>query len=460
MDPQRRNRHARDKVTPFLCLTCGQSSPQEGPCPFCRSWERIEDATQPLPILPPLFKEEDSPTRRLLPSGRPFRPATTLPTVKFSTSTLSQGKRQQLDRLQTGIAEWDRVVGGGTVRGSTLLLAASPGCGKSTLTLQILDALAKRGHRTLLLSGEEMIQAVSERAERLGCDLDRIEVSEDTELHSIESIIHENRPAIVVIDSLQKVTSPSQPRLQTFVAKSLCQLARKTGCSMILISHVNKEDDAAGEQAIQHEVDAICSLDQDHKSGIRYLSASKNRYGSTEEVGLFSMTAQGLMPLNTDSLLLSTESRVGSVPAVVRVGRRYLLLSVEALLDTSEPDKKKQKLVATGIEIARLKVILGVLAQVVGERIEDRGDLYLQVGFGGPYDPSTDAAVAMAILSAYYAHPLPFSNVWGGEIRLTGQVHPPTDLENRQMAVRGRLGSEAAYHAPRDTHAALAAFPR
>ena len=362
-------------------------------------------------------------------------------------TVIIDGIQTKQERLITKISEFDRVLGGGFVPDSLVLLVGDPGIGKSTLTLQICDRMASLDKKVLYFSGEESVGQISERARRLKIKTP-IQLLNINSLESILATIDAENPGFVVIDSVQVMSSEdvasqagsiSQIR---YVTEQLMQVAKSKNIPILLIGHVNKEGNLAGPQVLTHLVDAVLFLEGDRFHQFRLLRATKNRFGAVDEVGVFSMEQTGLQEVSNPSALFldgRSENPIGSVIVPVIEGTRTFLVEVQAL--TSYTHFGYPKRTASGIDLNRLNIIIAVLERYAKIKL-DSSDVFVNVVGGLKLrEPAIDLAVAMAIVSSKLQKPLPSDLVVMGEIGLSGEVRAITQADKRVKEAK-KLGFE------------------
>jgi DNA repair protein RadA/Sms len=348
--------------------------------------------------------------------------------------------------LSTGVDEVDRVLGGGLVSGSVTVLGGEPGIGKSTLLLQVLASLAARGQTVLLVCGEESIEQVSRRAQRLGAIETRMFVVAETTTAGVASAIQKVSPAVVVIDSIQTMTDADSDALAGSVsavrqsAHTLTTLAKDQAVAMVFVGHVTKEGALAGPRLLEHMVDTVLHFEGDRHHGLRLLRAVKHRFGSTGELGVFEMTESGLSALEDPSSLFLADRRLstpGSIVVPILDGSRPLLVEVQALVGTnSSPNPRRN---AQGLDTSRLSLLAAVIERHTGVPFAGL-DLYASV-VGGVHvaEPAVDLGVCLALISARLNVPLPLGLVACGEVGLGGEVRHVGHL-GRRLAEAERLG--------------------
>jgi len=347
-------------------------------------------------------------------------------------------------RLATGVPELDRVLGGGLVPASLVLLGGEPGVGKSTLLLSALGAVARSGRDALLVTGEESVAQVRLRAERLG-GTDEVRILAETELDAVCATLEREKPAVCVIDSVQTLyagelgSAPGSVAQVREAASRLLRVAKQSGVATVLVGHVTKDGAVAGPRVLEHLVDCVLQFEGDRYHAHRILRATKNRFGSTNELGVFEMTASGLVGVPDPSALFG-RTRAGEVGAAVAValeGTRPLLLEVQALV--SRTDLAMPRRVGTGVDPKRLAMIVAVLGRHAGVPL-GAADVFVNVAGGGRIDePGADLAVALAIASAARSVPLREGVASFGELGLTGRLREAAQAE-RRLAECTKLG--------------------
>lgn len=408
--------------TVFRCQECGTAAPRwVGRCPGCGEWNTLVEE-----------REE--------PSGAAgARPAT--PTdVPVPIGDVDAG---EFTARPTGLAELDRVLGGGLVPGSVSLLGGEPGIGKSTLLLQTVAAMADTGCRCLLVSGEESKQQVRLRAERLGAIPPTVWLQSETVLPNVLTGVDEVKPDVVVIDSIQTLEDPELGSAPGSVAQvrecaaQLVRVAKERGLTVVLVGHVTKEGALAGPRVLEHVVDTVLSFEGDRHHALRLLRAVKHRFGSTAELGVFEMADSGLREVSDPSALFLGDRRPGVAGSAVisaLEGSRPLLLEVQALTTGSELVMPRRS--AQGIDAARLALLLAVLekhCRIPFAKVEVYASV---VGGVKVFEPGADLGLVLALASAVRNRPLPKDLVACGEVGLGGEV--------RQVAQTGRRLAEAA----------------
>jgi len=408
--------------TVFVCQNCGAQSPRwVGKCPNCDSWNSyVEESTV-----------AHSPSEKL---------RTQIASVSNSSPVLlKEVAIQEEQRFLTGIGEFDRVVGGGLVPASVTLIGGDPGIGKSTMILQAGCALSRGGLKVLYVSGEESVKQAKMRADRLAqMDLENFFIVNDIDVQSIIRHIDQLKPQVVIIDSIQVVFLPevvSAPGSVSQVRESaavLTQLAKQRGIVLFMIGHVTKEGMIAGPRVLEHMVDTVLYFEGERYSSYRVLRANKNRFGSTNEIGVFEMAANGLQEvLNPSEIFLSERGKdtCGSVVVPILEGTRPFLVEIQGLVTRSAFGMVRQK--AQGFDPNRLALLAAVLEKRLGLNLSDK-DIFLNVVGGVKIiDPAADLGVALAVASAFLDKPIPSDLVILGEVGLGAEVRSVAQLTNR-----------------------------
>jgi DNA repair protein RadA/Sms len=401
---------ARRALT-FVCQNCGAVYGRwQGKCEACGEWNTIA---------------EESAAQTSVP-GRAARKGRL-----FALEPLA-GTAHEAPRLASGLSELDRVTGGGFVRGSVLLVGGDPGIGKSTLLIQAAAALAKAGHRVVYISGEEAVAQVRLRAERLGLAGAKVELAAETSVEDIIATLGEGKtPRLVVIDSIQTMWTDaveSAPGTVTQVrgaAQALIRFAKRSGAAVFLVGHVTKDGQIAGPRVVEHMVDAVLSFEGDGSHQFRILRAIKNRFGPTDEIGVFEMTGAGLREVTNPSELFLSERDLGSPGTAVFAGiegTRPLLVEIQALVAPTSLGTPRRAVV--GWDQNRLSMVLAVLEAHCAVRLGGH-DVYLNVAGGlRIQEPAADLAAAAALVSSLANAPLPPDAVYFGEVSLSGAIRP------------------------------------
>ncbi len=410
----------KDK-TVFFCKECGyESSKWQGQCPGCREWNTLVEE----PV-----SRQGGQTRRPAASGR---------AGKAEPQLLKEVVRSSEERVRTEIGELDRVLGGGIVAGSLVLVGGDPGIGKSTLLLQMCGGLSQRDYSVLYISGEESLQQIRLRADRLDNACDRLWLLSETSLDAVEEAIERQKPQIVVIDSIQTMyredisASPGSVSQVRETTGSLMRIAKGQGITIFIVGHVTKEGVVAGPRVLEHMVDTVLYFEGDNAVSYRLLRAVKNRFGSTNEIGVFEMRQNGLAEiLNPSEYMLQgrPEGEPGSVVAAMSEGSRTLLVEVQALVCQTSFNMPRRT--AAGTDYNRVNLLLAVLEKRLGIQLSFC-DAYINVAGGMRInEPALDLAVVLAALSSYKNRAVPDNTVVFGEVGLTGEVRAVTLAEQR-----------------------------
>ena len=403
---------AKDKSV-YICTECGTYEPKwQGQCPACMAWNTLVEGV-----------------------------AETVSTNRYANkfeSLAATGQLQKLndieaadvERQPTGLAEFDRVLGGGLVEGGVILIGGDPGIGKSTLLLQVLCHLGKSS-QAIYVSGEESPQQIAMRAKRLGLDASQLDLLAEINLEKILATLQANKPNITVIDSIQTVYSEALQSAPGSVAQvrecsaQLTRLAKQLGITVILVGHVTKDGALAGPRVLEHIVDTVLYFEGDQNSTFRLIRAFKNRFGAVNELGVFAMTEKGLREVaNPSALFLSHhESQVaGSCITVTMEGTRPLLIEIQALVDESHAPVPKR--LCVGVEQNRLAMLLAVLHRHAGVACFDQDVFINAVGGVKITEPAVDLSVLISIVSSLKDKPLEANLVVFGEVGLAGEVRP------------------------------------
>ena len=410
---------AKAKTSAFFCQNCGyESSKWMGQCPACREWNT--------------FVEELVDRKALSTSGK-IKPATEAKPVPLSAI-----KTSDEERISTSMPELDRVLGGGVVKGSLVLIGGDPGIGKSTLLLQVCRNLSGQNLSVLYVSGEESLQQIKLRAERIGTFSDHLELLCETSLDTIRTVIERNKPQIVVIDSIQTMYnenvssapgSVSQVRESTGV---LMQIAKGMDISIFIVGHVTKEGVVAGPRVLEHMVDTVLYFEGDRHASYRILRAVKNRFGSTNEIGVFEMQKGGLVEVeNPSEYMLSgkPENASGSVVACAMEGTRPMLMEIQALVCKTNFGMPRRT--AAGLDYNRVNLLMAVLEKRMGMPLSAY-DAYVNIAGGIRLnEPAADLGIVMAIASSYKNRPIDEDTIVFGEVGLSGEVRAVTMPEQR-----------------------------
>ena len=418
---------AKAKTSAFFCQNCGyESAKWMGQCPGCKEWNT--------------FVEELVDRKALSGSGK-RKPASEAKPVPLSSIVASDE-----ERVSTNMKELDRVLGGGIVRGSLVLVGGDPGIGKSTLLLQVCRNLSAQGLSVLYVSGEESLQQIKIRAERIGTFTDHLQLLCETNLELIREVVERQKPQIVVIDSVQTMYnesvgsalgSVSQVREATSV---LMQIAKGMDISIFIVGHVTKEGVVAGPRVLEHMVDTVLYFEGDRHESYRILRGVKNRFGSTNEIGVFEMRTEGLAEVeNPSEYMLSGKpaDASGSVVACSVEGTRPILLEIQALICHSYFNNPRRT--ATGTDFNRVNLLLAVLEKRLGMQLSDC-DAYVNIAGGiRMNEPAIDLGIVLATISSKLDLTIDEKTICFGEVGLSGEVRGVTMAEQR-VAEAAKLG--------------------
>lgn len=420
---------AKGKKTVFFCQNCGhEESKWLGQCPACKEWNT--------------FVEEKVTVSRGSTSAASEAGKERVSKVV----TLSSVSVEEDERIRTGIAELDRVLGGGIVQGSLVLVGGDPGIGKSTLLLQVCQRLSDAGKNVLYISGEESGKQIKLRANRMGTFSEHLYLLCETNLELIRQTIERQKPDMVVIDSIQTMYneevssapgSVSQVRESTNI---LMQLAKGMNISIFIVGHVTKEGTVAGPRVLEHMVDTVLYFEGDRHASYRILRGVKNRFGSTNEIGVFEMRKEGLVEVeNPSEFMLSgrPEHASGSVVACAMEGTRTILMEIQALVCRSNFGMPRRT--AAGLDYNRVNLLMAVLEKRAGLPLSNY-DAYVNIAGGiRMNEPAADLGIVMAIASSYKNRPVPEDAIVFGEVGLSGEVRAVTMPEQRVAEAR-KLG--------------------
>ena len=410
----------------YRCTECGWTTPKwAGRCAECQQWGTVVEAAEQTGILRQIAP--------VAPTGeRAARPITSIDT-------------SEAPRRTSGVGEFDRVLGGGIVPGAAILLSGEPGVGKSTLLLEVAAQSARAGRRVLYASAEESPAQVRLRAERTGALHDELYLASETDLATILGHIDEVRPELVIVDSVQTVSSslsegmaghPSQVRE---VASTLIRVAKDRGLPIVLVGHVTKDGQVAGPRLLEHLVDVVCQFEGDPHTSLRFVRALKNRFGPTDEVGCFEMTGSGIAEVpDPSSLFLSRGAPVpGTCVAIALEGKRAMPVEVQALtIRTTAPNPRR---IVNGVDASRVAMVLAVLERRANIKVSDL-DVYVSTVGGVRFtEPAADLAIAVAVAGSIDNSAVPQGIAAIGELSLAGEIRPVTQATQRRSEAT-RLG--------------------
>ena len=398
--------------TVYSCTECGAQSPKwQGQCPGCGEWNTLVEV-----VAETAAAAGKNRYSALAASGK--------------LQQLAEVEASEVSRTPTGIAEFDRVLGGGLVEGGVVLIGGDPGIGKSTLLLQALAHLSGT-KKVLYVSGEESAQQIALRAKRLSLDAREVHLLPEIQLEKIQATVAHEKPDVVVIDSIQTVYSEQLTSAPGSVAQvrecaaQLTRVAKSAGVTIILVGHVTKEGALAGPRVLEHIVDTVLYFEGDTHSSFRLIRAFKNRFGAVNELGVFAMTEKGLREVSNPSALFLSQHGAqvaGSCVMVTQEGTRPLLVEIQALLDDSHSPTPRR--LSLGLEQNRLAMLLAVLHRHAGIACFDQDVFINAVGGVKITEPGADPAVLLAIVSSLRNRPLPEKMVVFGEVGLAGEVRP------------------------------------
>lgn len=413
----------------FYCQNCGyESTKWMGQCPGCREWNTFVEETVPSGVR----KNASGPFTRM--------------SDRTEVNVLSEITIREENKLLTGIGELDRVLGGGIVQGSLTLVGGDPGIGKSTLLLQVCRNLAEKNHLVLYISGEESPVQIKMRADRIGSFSANMLLLCETNLDTISEVIKQKKPEIVIIDSIQTMYndsvsaapgSVSQVRESTGI---LLQLAKGLGVSVFIVGHVTKEGTVAGPRVLEHMVDTVLYFEGDRHASYRILRGVKNRFGSTNEIGVFEMREQGLLEVKNPSEFMldgRPENASGSVVVCTMEGTRPLMIEIQALVCHSNFGIPRRQ--TTGTDFNRVNLLMAVLEKRSGVQLSGC-DAYVNITGGMKIvEPATDLGIVLAIMSSFRNKPLSPGLIAFGEVGLSGEVRA-VSMAKQRVAEAEKLG--------------------
>lgn len=415
---------AKSKKNVFFCQNCGhEESKWLGQCPACKEWNT--------------FVEE---------KAAPVKPGAAKAMHEAQAVSLNSISTGEDERVDTGIEELDRVLGGGIVQGSLVLVGGDPGIGKSTLLLQVCQRLSDMGKKVLYISGEESLRQIKLRANRMGDFKDTLSLLCETNLDIIRRVIEQHKPEMAVVDSIQTMYSEevaSAPGSVSQVREStniLMQLAKGLNISIFIVGHVTKEGTVAGPRVLEHMVDTVLYFEGDRHASYRILRGVKNRFGSTNEIGVFEMQKSGLVEVeNSSEFMLSgkPEHASGSVVACAMEGTRPMLMEIQALVCRSNFGMPRRT--AAGLDYNRVNLLMAVLEKRLGFPLSNY-DAYVNIAGGIRLsEPAADLGIVMAVASSYKNKPVSEDTIVFGEVGLSGEIRAVTMPEQR-VAEAKKLG--------------------
>ncbi len=415
---------AKTKSSVFFCQECGyESAKWAGQCPACKQWNTFVEETV---------------DRKASVSKKEIR--------EIRTSTLDEIRAADEKRISTGMAELDRVLGGGIVPGSLVLVGGDPGIGKSTLLLQVCRNLCEGGAPVLYISGEESLQQIKIRADRIGSFSRSLELLCETNLERVRGVLEEKRPQVAVIDSIQTMFgdaissapgSVSQVREATGV---FMRLAKELGIAIFVVGHVTKEGVVAGPRVLEHMVDTVLYFEGERHATYRILRGVKNRFGSTNEIGVFEMRREGLVEVKNPSEYMldgKPKGAAGSVVACSMEGTRPILIEIQALVSRSAFGMPRRT--AAGTDYNRVNLLMAVMEKSLGMKLADQ-DAYVNIAGGiRIVEPAIDLGLILALVSSYRNRPIAEDVICFGEVGLSGEVRSVHMAEQR-IAEAEKLG--------------------
>ncbi|MBT2483571.1 MULTISPECIES: DNA repair protein RadA [unclassified Microbacterium] len=411
----------------YVCTECGWTTAKwVGRCGECQQWGTVQEQAAQTGIL-----------RRVTALA---------PTADRAARPITQITTQDAPRRTSGVGEFDRVLGGGIVPGAAILLSGEPGVGKSTLLLEVAAQAARSGRRVLYASAEESPGQVRLRAERTGALHDELYLASETDLSTILGHIDEVKPELVIVDSVQTVSSSltdgaaGQPSQVREVASTLIRVAKDRDLPIILVGHVTKDGQVAGPRVLEHLVDVVCHFEGDRQTSLRFIRALKNRFGPTDEVGCFEMTGDGIAEVPDPSgLFLSQATAEGTCVAISLEGRRALPVEVQALtVVTTAPNPRR---VVHGLDASRVAMVLAILERRAHIKTSNL-DVYVSTVGGVRFtEPAADLAIAIAVAGSVQRTSVPRTVAAVGELSLAGEIRPVTQSAQRRSEA-ARLGYE------------------
>ncbi len=419
--------------TAYVCNDCGSDYPKwQGQCSDCKAWNSLSE-----------FRVAASASTSASTHAPRFSGYSGTAGKQSEVQCLADVNLADLPRFSTGSAELDRVLGGGLVPGSAILIGGNPGAGKSTLLLQVLCDLA-RTHEALYVTGEESLQQVALRAQRLGLPTDRLKMLSETSVEQLIQIASKHRPKVMVIDSIQVMhmadiqSAPGSVSQVRESAAYLTRFAKQTHTVLLLVGHVTKDGSLAGPKVLEHMIDCSLLLEGDNDSRFRTLRGQKNRFGAVNELGVFAMLEGGLKEVKNPSAIFlnrTQQASPGSLVMVVWEGTRPMLVEIQALVDESHMSNPRR--IAVGLDGNRLAMLLAVLHRHGGLHTGDQDVFVNVVGGVKVLETSADLALLLAVVSSFRDRPLPQDLVVFGEVGLSGEIRPvPSGQERIREAAK------------------------
>ncbi|MHA3224421.1 DNA repair protein RadA [Globicatella sulfidifaciens] len=437
----------------YECMACGYESPKWlGKCPECGAWNQMEEQI----VHPTVVQRASTASNR---TGD-----------NYYAKKLNEIQYINEARVNTDFSEFDRVLGGGVVTGSLVLIGGDPGIGKSTLLLQVSLQLANKNQKILYVSGEESLSQIKMRAERLSMNSDNFYLYSETDLTVIANEISRLSPDMVIIDSIQTMTLPDHNGVAGSVSQLrettniLMRIAKDNQIAIFIVGHVTKEGNIAGPRMLEHMVDSVLYFEGEKYNRFRILRAVKNRFGSTNEIGVFEMLDVGLTEVNNPSELFLEERLVGATGSTVvpsLEGTRTILAEVQSLMTPTVFGNAKRT--ASGIDYQRVSLLLAVMEKHCGLMVQNQDAFFKTTGGVKLDEPAIDLAIAVSIASSYWNKPTNIDDCFVGEIGLTGEIRRVTQIKER-ISEANKLGFKRIFipknnQPPNDTQLAIEIIP-
>lgn len=412
--------------TIYLCDNCGYESPKwMGKCPNCGEWDGLKAFT---------------------PKEDPVTPRTSIGKVNNQPQRMQDISEQEAERLSTANRELDRVLGGGLVPGSLVLIGGDPGIGKSTLLLEVAAHMAERGEKVLYVSGEESENQIKLRADRMTVNSQDVLVYSDSHLDRVLDVVESVHPKLLIVDSIQTMQDPEISGMQGSISNvreataSFMKLAKALTIATFIVGHVTKEGNIAGPRLLEHMVDTVLYLEGEKFQSYRILRSVKNRFGATNEIGVFEMTSQGMKEVNNPSGLFLDERLTeasGSAVAVSLEGSRPILSEVQCLLTPTAFGNARRT--TSGLNLNKATLLMAVLEKRAGLLLQNQDAYFKSTGGLRLDEPAIDLAIAMSIISSYNDEATQETDCFVGEIGLSGEVRQVTRIDER-IHEAGKLG--------------------
>lgn len=427
----------------FFCTECGaETSKWSGKCPSCGAWNSLRETTR--------FKNKKNKAK-----NRTISSLELITAEMEKPQRLKEVKSRENYRIKSGIGEFDGTLGGGIVPGMVTLIGGEPGVGKSTLLLQISDLLAQKGFKALYISGEESKEQIKLRSERLDCRADQLFIYCQTDLDEIINTLKEFVPDLIVIDSVQSIylnsieSSPGSVSQLRETTAILTRLAKNMNIPLFLIGHVTKDGAVAGPKIIEHMVDTVLYFEGDISNQFKILRASKNRFGSTNEIGIFEMSFKGLQEISDPSLYFISHEEVSAGISIgcVLEGSRPFVAEVQALVTPTSYGYSQR--VSLGMDQKKLSLLIAIIEKNLGLNLK-QSDIFVKLSGGlRVFEPALDLSIITAVLSSFRDQPLAAKSIFMGEIGLNGDVKPVSQIDKRLKEAR-KLGYEKLFISARN----------